>query len=56
MKPVKRRSFLKTGVTAAYAVTLFKKTPFDVPHVRIAHEMGIGYGDLAKIRVERVEA
>lgn len=40
----------------AYAATLFKKTPFDVPHILIAHEMGIGCGDLAKIRVERVEA
>ena len=40
----------------AYAATLFKKEPFDIPHIKIAHDMGIGCGDLSKVKVERVEA
>jgi len=39
----------------AYAATLFKKEPFDVGYIKIAHEMGIGCGDLKKVKVERVE-
>ncbi|MGN0846743.1 MAG: DUF362 domain-containing protein [Kiritimatiellia bacterium] len=39
----------------AYAATLFGKTPADVPHIRLAGEMGVGCADLAKIKVERVE-
>jgi len=39
----------------AYAATLFKKQPFDIPHIKIAHEMGIGCGDLSKVKVERIE-
>lgn len=35
----------------AYAATLFKKKPFDIPHIKIAHEMGIGCGDLSKVNV-----
>lgn len=39
----------------AYAATLFKKKPFDVKYIEIGHEMGIGCGDLSKIKVERIE-
>ncbi|MFC1498764.1 DUF362 domain-containing protein [Verrucomicrobiota bacterium] len=39
----------------AYAATLFKKEPFDIPHVKIAHEMKIGCGDLARVKVEHIE-
>ncbi len=38
-----------------YAASLFGKKPSDVPHIRIAAEMGVGCDDLAKISVERVE-
>ena len=38
-----------------YAATLFGKTPDDVPHVKMAAELGVGCADLAKIKVERVE-
>ncbi len=40
----------------AYAATLFKKEPFEIGYIKIAHEMRLGCGDLTKIRVERVEA
>ena len=39
-----------------YAASLFKKTPADVPHIKIAGEMGVGCADLAKIKIERIEA
>ena len=39
-----------------YAASLFKKTPKDVPHIQLAAELGVGCADLAKIKVERVEA
>ena len=39
-----------------YAASLFGKTPADVPHIKIAAEMGVGCADLAKIKVERIEA
>ncbi len=39
----------------AYAATLFKLAPFDVPHVKLAHEMGVGCGDLDRIRIDRLE-
>jgi uncharacterized protein (DUF362 family) len=35
----------------AYAATLFDKKPFDVPHIKIAHEMKVGCGDLKQIEV-----
>ena len=38
-----------------YAASLFGKTPDDVPHIKIAAELGVGCADLAKIKVERVE-
>ena len=40
----------------AYAATLFGRKPFDIPHIRIAQEMGVGCADLAKVKVERIEA
>ena len=40
----------------AYATTLFGKKPTDVPHVKLAGELGVGCVDLAKIKVARVEA
>jgi uncharacterized protein (DUF362 family) len=39
----------------AYAATLFKKEPFDIDYIKIAHEMGVGCGDLKKVKIERVE-
>ena len=44
------------GAADAYAATLFKKEPFDIGYIKIAHEMGIGCGDLKKVTIERVEA
>ncbi|MDD4026239.1 MAG: DUF362 domain-containing protein [Kiritimatiellae bacterium] len=44
-----------TVAADAYAATLFKKQPFDVPHIKIAHEMGVGCDDLSKVKVERIE-
>ena len=40
----------------AYAATLFKKEPFDIGYIKIAHEMGVGCGDLKRVKIERVEA
>ena len=40
----------------AYAATLFQKQPFDIPHIRIAHEMGIGCGDLSKVALDHLQA
>ena len=39
-----------------YAASLFGKTPDDVPHVKMAAELGVGCADLAKIKVARIEA
>jgi len=39
----------------AYAATLFKKEPFDIGYIKLAHEMGVGCGDLKKVKIERVE-
>ena len=39
----------------AYAASLFNKTPADVPHIKLAGELGVGCIDLAKIKIERVE-
>lgn len=39
----------------AYAASLFNKTPEDVPHIKLAGELGVGCIDLAKIKIERVE-
>ncbi len=39
----------------AYAASLFGKKPDDVPHIKLAGELGVGCVDLAKIKIERVE-
>lgn len=38
----------------AVASVLFDRKPFDVPHIRIAHEMGIGCGILDDISIEHI--
>ena len=38
-----------------YAASLFGKKPADVPHIRIAGEMGVGCADMARIKVARIE-
>jgi uncharacterized protein (DUF362 family) len=38
----------------AYAATLFEKTPFSVKYIKIAHDMGIGCGDLSLVKVEHI--
>ncbi len=35
----------------AYAATLFGKKPFDILHIRMAHDLGVGCGDLARVKV-----
>ena len=40
----------------AYAATLFKKEPFSIPHIQIAHDTGIGCGDLSKVAIEHLQA
>ena len=40
----------------AYAATLFGKEPFFIPYIQIAHEMGIGCGDLSKIDLQHLRA
>ena len=42
--------------TDAYAATLFGLRPFDVPYIQIAHDMGLGCGDLAHVDVQHLEA
>ena len=39
----------------AYAATLFDKDPMEIPHIKIAHEMGTGCADLKRVKVSRVE-
>lgn len=40
----------------AYAATLFGREPFEIEHIRIAHEMGIGCGDMNRVEVARLSA
>lgn len=40
----------------AYAATLFGKDPFSVPYIQIAHDMGIGCGDLSQVAIEHLQA
>ena len=35
----------------AYLATLFKLKPFGIAHIKIAHDMKIGIGDLKKVNV-----
>ena len=39
----------------AYAATLFGKDPFKVPYIQIAHDMGIGCGDLSKVDLQHLQ-
>ncbi len=39
----------------AYAATLFGLQPFAVPYIQLAHDMGLGCGDLAKVDVQHLE-
>ncbi len=39
----------------AYAASLFKKHPLDIPYIKMAHEMKIGCGDPLKIDVEYID-
>ncbi len=47
---------LGTDIVAvdAYGATLFNKEPFDLRYIKIAHDMGIGCGDLSQINVIRI--
>ena len=38
----------------AYAATLFEKEPFSIRYIKIAHDMGIGCGDLNQVRIEHI--
>lgn len=38
----------------AYAATLFKLKPFDVEHIKIAHDMKLGVGDLERVNVAHI--
>lgn len=40
----------------AYAATLFRMEPFSVPYIQIAHDMGIGCGDLSKVEIQHLQA
>lgn len=40
----------------AYATTLLGKQPFDIPYIKLAHDMGLGCGDLDKVAITRIEA
>ncbi len=40
----------------AYAATLFKEEPLNIGYIKSAQELGVGCGDLNKIKIERVEA
>lgn len=40
----------------AYAATLFGLQPFAVPYIQLAHDMGLGCGDLAQVDVQHLEA
>lgn len=39
----------------AYTATLFGKNPFDIPYLQLAHDQGIGCGDLAKIDLRHLK-
>jgi uncharacterized protein (DUF362 family) len=40
--------------TDAYAATLFEKQPFSIGYIKIAHEMGIGCGDLSLVKIDHI--
>jgi uncharacterized protein (DUF362 family) len=39
----------------AVATTLFGKKPFDIPYIKLAHEMKIGCGDLEQIDIQNIK-
>jgi len=39
----------------AYAATLFKKEPFSIGYIKIAHDMGLGCGDLKQVEVVNIQ-
>lgn len=41
--------------TDAAATKFFGLEPKDIPHIRIAHEMGVGTMDLEKLRIKRIQ-
>jgi uncharacterized protein (DUF362 family) len=40
----------------AYAATLFRLQPFDIPYIQLAHDLGIGCGKLADVDVQHLTA
>lgn len=40
----------------AYIATLFRKEPFSIPYLQIAHDLGVGCGDLAKVELVHLQA
>jgi uncharacterized protein (DUF362 family) len=38
----------------AYAATLFGRKPFEIDHIKLAHDMKIGCGDLARVKVTNI--
>ncbi len=40
----------------AYAATLFGKQPFDVRYIKMAHDLGVGCGELEKVAIVHVNA
>jgi uncharacterized protein (DUF362 family) len=40
----------------AYAATLFGKQPFEIPYIRRAHDLGVGCGDLDRVKIVHLEA
>lgn len=39
----------------AYAATLFEKHPFEIPYIKIAHEMNVGCGDLRNVNIVEIK-
>ena len=39
----------------AYAATLFEKQPFSVKYIKLAHDMGIGCGDLSLVKIDHIQ-
>ncbi len=40
----------------AYCATLFDREPFDIAHIRLAHERNLGCGDLSRVAVDHLRA
>lgn len=39
----------------AVAATLFDKKPFSIPYIQLAHDKGVGCGDLSRIKIDHVK-